>query len=357
MVVLLAGACSAEPPVPAPVTTMPWRPPTLVNEQVPYERVLHVVRDVVDGRTVELADGRKVQIAQLAAPVGCWAEGALAFARTTLLASAVRISPVRSGDVRLELEDGTDYAVLAVRQGVVRAQGVDGGPLSTAESGTAANAQPLPTAGSESAANAQVAPTAGSEAAANSRPLLIAQAEAAAAGRGVWGPPCDTSTPATPGLADPGHLNPGHPDLGQPTPRQPTPGQPAPGNTSGTTTKAPAPTNARPPAPPSQACVVAYRVTGQWPGGFQASVSVRNTGSSSVDGWTLRWTFANGQSVTDMWNARARQSGAVVNALNADYNPHIAPGGEVVIGFNGATRAGNSAPGAFTLNGLPCGAG
>ncbi|MFD4669106.1 cellulose binding domain-containing protein [Lentzea sp. NPDC058450] len=340
----------------APVaTTMPRKPPTLVNEQVPYEGVLHVVRDVVDGRTVELADGRKVQIAQLAAPVGCWAEGALAFARTTLLASTVRISPVRSGDVRLELEDGTDYAVLAVRQGVLRVEGVDGGgvptaepgastnarPVLTAESGPAGNARPLLTAESGAAATVRPLSTAESGAVGNARQLLVAEAEAAAAGRGVWGPSCDTST-TTPGPTTPGDSTVGHP----------TPGR--------TTSVAPAPTSARPPAvpaPPAPACAVAYRVTGQWPGGFQANVSVRNTGSVPLDGWTLRWSFANGQAVTDMWNARARQSGAVVSALNADYNPRIAPGGEVVIGFNGAVRSGNAAPGAFTLNGQPCAVG
>ncbi|WP_285632516.1 cellulose-binding domain-containing protein [Lentzea sp. NBRC 102530] len=296
--VLLTGACTAEPPVSSPVTTTPWKPPTLVNEQVPYEGVLHVVRDVVDGRTVELVDGRRVQIAQVAAPVGCQAEPALTFARTTLLAGTVRISPVRSGDVRLELEDGTDYAVLAVRQGVLKVEGVDGGPLLTAES------------------------------------------EAAAAGRGVWGPGCDI------------------PGSGNATSGQSVPGPTAPGRTSA----APAPPTVRPPAPttavpPARTCAVSYRVTGQWPDGFQANVSVRNTGTAPVDGWTLRWSFANGQVVTEMWNARARQSGAVVSALNADYNPRIAPGGEVVIGFNGSARSGNAAPGSFTLNGQACSAG
>ncbi|WP_394618233.1 cellulose binding domain-containing protein [Lentzea sp. JNUCC 0626] len=316
MVVLLTGACSAEPSVSSPVPTTPWKPPTLVNEQLPYEGVLHFVRDVVDGRTVELADGRKVQIAQLAAPVGCWAEGALAFARTTLLAGTVRISPVRSGDVRLELEDGTDYAVLAVRQGVLKVAGADGESLPTTESGAAVHA----------------------------RQLLIAESEATAAGRGVWGPGCDTPTS---GPSVPGHSSPGPTSPGATAPRQ----TPAP----------PAPPVVRPPAPttavPTQACAVSYRVTGQWPGGFQANVSVRNTGPTSVDGWTLRWSFANGQAVTEMWNARARQSGSVVSALNAVYNPRIAPRGEVVIGFNGSVRSGNAAPGAFTLNGQACSVG
>ncbi|WP_439657010.1 cellulose binding domain-containing protein [Lentzea sp. HUAS TT2] len=302
VLVLFTGACTAGPPAPAPPPSTPWKPPSLINEQARYQGVLHFVRDVIDSRTVELADGTTARIAQLAAPPACWAEGALSFARSTLLASAVRISPVVSGDVNLALEDGTDYALLAVRQGVLRAEGVDGGALLTAES------------------------------------------EAAGADRGLWGPPCDgldapLPPPATTGLPAPGTT------AVPPRPAPPTTTPPRPAPTTTTTTK---------PKPPARTCSVAYRISGQWPGGFQANVSVRNTGSTSVNGWTLRWDFANGQTVTDMWNAKARQYGATVNAVNADYNPQIQPGGSVSIGFNGSVRGGNSAPGAFTLNGQSC---
>jgi hypothetical protein len=277
--VLLAG-CSAEPPSPAPPNTRATqKPPTLINQQVRSESVLHFVRDVVDGRTVELADGTKVRIAQLAAPPACGEAGALSFARTTLLASAVRISPMLSGDVKLALENGTDYALLAVRQGALRAEGADGGALVTAES------------------------------------------EAAAAGRGLWGPPCvaptavltTTTVPAMPRL------------------------------TTTTTT-----------VPPARTCAVSYRLAGQWPGGFQARVTVRNTGATPIDGWVVRWTFANGQVVTEMWNATPRQSRGTVDAVNAHYNPRIPPGGSVEIGFNGSARRGNAAPEAFSLNNQPC---
>ena len=282
---LFAGACTAEPPAPAaPRTRTPLKPPTLINEQVRSERVLHVVRDVVDGRTVELADGTKVRVAQLAAPAECWAAGALTFARATLLAASVRISPVLSGDVDLALEDGTDYALLAVRQGALRPEGVDGGALLTAES------------------------------------------EAAAADRGSWGPPCDGQAVAPPVVTTPGAT---------------------------TTTTTPPPTTTTP-RPPARTCAVAYRVVGQWPGGFQATVNVRNTGTAPVDGWTVQWAFATGQVVGEMWNATPRQFRGLVNAANVHYNSKIAPGGSVEIGFNGSARGDNAVPKAFSLNGVPC---
>ncbi|MDX3661561.1 cellulose binding domain-containing protein [Streptomyces sp. ID05-26A] len=295
VLVLCTGACTAGPPAPEPSPRAPWKPPSLINQEVRSQDVLHFVRDVVDSRTVELADGTKARIAQLAQPGECWAESALSFARTTLLASAVRVSPVLSGDVNLALEDGTDYALLAVRQGVLRPEGVDGGALVTAES------------------------------------------EASAERKGLWGPPCDGSVTARPTTT-----------TIVPVPTTVPPPPPPPRRTTTAVPPPPAPT---PPAPP---CAVAYRITGQWPNGFQANVSVRNTGSTPLNGWTLRWSFANGQTVTDMWNAKARQSGATVNAANADYNPRMGPGESVTIGFNGSARGANAVPGAFALNGQAC---
>lgn len=308
VLVLLTGACSAEGQTPAPSTRPPWKPPSLLNQQGDSQGVLQFVRDVIDPRTVELADGTTVRIAQLAEPATCWSTGALEFARTTLLASTVRISAFLSGEVNLELEDGTDYALLAVQRGVLRAQGVDGGPLAAAET------------------------------------------EAAAADRGLWGPPCDGLDLVPPPPGPPNPPVPPNPPAPPPPPgTTAVPPRPAPPTT--TVPPQPAPTTTR---PATRICAVAYRITGQWPGGFQANVTLRNTGRTAINGWTLRWTFADGQTVNGMWNATPRQSGATVNAANAAYNAQIPAGGSVTIGFNGSVRGGNSAPGAFTLNGESC---
>ncbi len=101
-------------------------------------------------------------------------------------------------------------------------------------------------------------------------------------------------------------------------------------------------------------CSVAYRVTNQWQSGFGGDVTIRNTGSAAVNGWTLRWSFANGQTVTQMWNATPTQSGAQVSVVNAPYNAAIAAGGSVGFGFNGSWTGTNAVPTAFTLNGAPC---
>jgi hypothetical protein len=103
-----------------------------------------------------------------------------------------------------------------------------------------------------------------------------------------------------------------------------------------------------------QACSVQYSVTNQWQGGFGASVTITNTGSATISGWTLTWTFADGQTITQIWNATDTQSGSSVSASNVSYNGTIAPGGTVNFGFNGSWNGSNSSPTAFKLNGMAC---
>ncbi|MGC2403794.1 MAG: cellulose binding domain-containing protein, partial [Acidobacteriaceae bacterium] len=48
-------------------------------------------------------------------------------------------------------------------------------------------------------------------------------------------------------------------------------------------------------------CHVIYSITNQWPSGFGAAITIDNTGSTALSNWTLTWTFANGQTVTQLW--------------------------------------------------------
>ncbi|WP_338496070.1 endo-1,4-beta-xylanase [Streptomyces sp. SJL17-4] len=101
-----------------------------------------------------------------------------------------------------------------------------------------------------------------------------------------------------------------------------------------------------PPAP--GVCSVTYTVTSQWTGGFTAQVTVRNTGTAPLNGWTVRWTQPAGQRVTQAWNAAVTQTGAEVAAANLPYNATVAPGGSTAFGFNGSWTGSNPPPGAFS---------
>jgi mannan endo-1,4-beta-mannosidase len=103
-------------------------------------------------------------------------------------------------------------------------------------------------------------------------------------------------------------------------------------------------------------CVVTYRVTNQWPGGFQGDVTIRNNATTAVNGWQLAWTFPNGQSITQIWGAATPvPSAAAVTATNVSWNATIgASGGTVNFGFLANWNATNTNPATFSLNGAAC---
>jgi len=100
-------------------------------------------------------------------------------------------------------------------------------------------------------------------------------------------------------------------------------------------------------------CTVKYTAS-SWNTGFTGSVKVTNSGSSALTSWSLKFSFANGQAVTQGWSAKWSQSGAVVTAANEAWNGNLAAGGTVDIGFNGSHTGTNTNPTAFTLNGAAC---
>ncbi|MEU3660200.1 cellulase family glycosylhydrolase [Streptomyces sp. NPDC032940] len=102
------------------------------------------------------------------------------------------------------------------------------------------------------------------------------------------------------------------------------------------------------------ACSVGYRVTGEWPGGFQGEITVRNTGAAPLAAWTLTFTFADGQTVTNMWGGTPTQHDGAVSITPASYTSSIPAGGSVALGFTAAKGTANTAPAAFSLDGAAC---
>ncbi|MDX3632366.1 cellulose binding domain-containing protein [Streptomyces europaeiscabiei] len=105
---------------------------------------------------------------------------------------------------------------------------------------------------------------------------------------------------------------------------------------------------------PTGACAVTYKVTNEWSGGFQADVQLSNTGTSAWTGWSLGWTFPNGQSVSQIWNATHTQSGSAVTARNIGWNGTVAAGSSVSFGFTGSRSGANGRPTAFKLGDQSC---
>ncbi|MEU4333136.1 cellulose-binding domain-containing protein [Micromonospora lupini] len=109
--------------------------------------------------------------------------------------------------------------------------------------------------------------------------------------------------------------------------------------------------------PPAAPCTVSYRTGSEWPGGFTAQISIKNTNTVPINGWTLSFTFPGDQHIVQSWSATAQQSGATVTARNLSYNPVVAPGASVVFGVLGTWQTSDAVPIAFTLNNVSCAAG
>ncbi|WP_329109085.1 glycoside hydrolase family 9 protein [Micromonospora sp. NBC_01699] len=110
--------------------------------------------------------------------------------------------------------------------------------------------------------------------------------------------------------------------------------------------------------PPAANCRVSYVNYGAWQGGggFTAQVTITNTGSTPIDGWTASFAFTGDQRLREAWMTRATQSGATITARNETYNARISPGGTATFGLNATTPTSgpNPTPGLFTVNGVAC---
>jgi poly(hydroxyalkanoate) depolymerase family esterase len=159
---------------------------------------------------------------------------------------------------------------------------------------------------------------------------------------GLDGPPPTTpTTPTTP------------PTTTRTTPPTTTTTAPTTTTPPTTTTTAAPPTTTTTPPGSSATCRVTY-AGNPWNTGLTANLTITNTGTTAVDGWTLVFTLASGQTLTGGWNATYTGSSGQITARNASYNGALAAGASTTIGYQ-ATHTGNSSgPASFTLNGTRC---
>ncbi|MFG1827620.1 cellulose binding domain-containing protein, partial [Microbispora bryophytorum] len=133
-----------------------------------------------------------------------------------------------------------------------------------------------------------------------------------------------------------------------PTP-SPSPSRSPSPSPSPSSTPSPSPS----PSGGSGACRVSATVNA-WNNGLTENLTITNTGSSAVNGWSLVFTLPSGQTITGGWNATYSPTSGQVTAKNMSYNGSLTPGASTEVGFQ-ATHTGNAAkPTAFTLNGATC---
>jgi predicted carbohydrate-binding protein with CBM5 and CBM33 domain len=97
---------------------------------------------------------------------------------------------------------------------------------------------------------------------------------------------------------------------------------------------------------PGGACTATWRnVPIGWPNHFQTEVTVRNNGTTALNGWTVRWNFSGGQGFEGSpWNGTVGSPAPNVAVSNVAWNRQVPGGGTTTFGFNGVGTAPNPAP-------------
>jgi hypothetical protein len=102
------------------------------------------------------------------------------------------------------------------------------------------------------------------------------------------------------------------------------------------------------------ACHVVYTLNSSWPGGFTAQVVINNTGTTTINSWSLTFTFPGDEKITSNFNGGFSQTGENATLTNASYNGTIAPGGNTTDGFQGTWSSSVANPTSFAVNGTAC---
>jgi hypothetical protein len=104
--------------------------------------------------------------------------------------------------------------------------------------------------------------------------------------------------------------------------------------------------SASPPNPVGLSCAGAVLVQSDWGSGFSGLVTVRNSGTLAISGWTVTFTLPPGVSLPNVFNGQFSIVGNTVTVTNMPWNGSI-PVGTALNGGAGFVAAGSLAGGTF----------
>ncbi|MGW1993151.1 cellulose binding domain-containing protein [Embleya sp. NPDC001921] len=115
---------------------------------------------------------------------------------------------------------------------------------------------------------------------------------------------------------------------------------------------------------PDHALSADYVRTGSWPTGYSGQYVLRNSGSDTVKGWTLRFGLPAGTRIANVWNGRLEPATGKYTVRNENWNKALRPGESIVVGFEvrrdgagvptASEPARSDGPIACTINDKPC---
>ncbi|WP_312882174.1 cellulose binding domain-containing protein [Actinomadura alba] len=98
-------------------------------------------------------------------------------------------------------------------------------------------------------------------------------------------------------------------------------------------------------------CTAVLTVQTEWATGYVIQpLTITNTGTSTITGWTVTFTLPAGHTLTGSWNSAVTVSGQTVTIRNVGHNGTLAPGaGTTGVGFQASRPNGNTAlPSGYT---------
>jgi len=100
-----------------------------------------------------------------------------------------------------------------------------------------------------------------------------------------------------------------------------------------------------------------FAKTSYWDSGYAARYEVSNATSAPMTGWRLEFTLPAGAKITSLWNAAYQVDGQRVTVTPAQWDPSLAPGATVDVGFvvSAPGAVTTSDPGSCLINGMDCG--
>lgn len=101
-------------------------------------------------------------------------------------------------------------------------------------------------------------------------------------------------------------------------------------------------------------CYVRYQVRRDVPGSFQVALTVQNTSTVAVNGWSLGFSFEGDQIITGGSGAQFSQAGAAVTVRNDAANVYLPPSGAATAVFEATYGQDNRMPTRFALDGAEC---
>jgi len=105
---------------------------------------------------------------------------------------------------------------------------------------------------------------------------------------------------------------------------------------------------AQTPASAATGCSAAYTTQSSWSGGFVGSVTVTDSGTTAITGWTVTFVFGGDQKLTSSWNTTLNQSIEYVTASNLSYNGSLSAGSSTSFGFQGTFGGSDAVPASVT---------